>query len=101
MNKNLRELLGDLPFTAEIDWMLRSKNRPRKDHFNLDRLQKSLPAAVEVVKPFAESATPGKKVLFFATLHYWIEQSWFGAGGLGARCDVVDPALFRVAQGKG
>ncbi|MBL0347079.1 hypothetical protein [Candidatus Villigracilis affinis] len=75
MNKNLRELLGDLPFTAEIDWMLRSKNRPRKDHFNLDRLQKSLPAAVEVVKPFAESATPGKKVLFFATLHYWIEQS--------------------------
>ncbi|MBK7316610.1 hypothetical protein [Candidatus Villigracilis affinis] len=75
MNKNLRELLGDLPFTAEIDWMLRSKNRPRKDHFNLDRLQKSLPAAVEVVKPFAESAMPGKKVLFFATLHYWIEQS--------------------------
>ena len=75
MNKNLRELLGDLPFTAEIDWMLRSKNRPRKDHYNLGRLEKSLPAAVEVVKPFAEKAPRGKKVLFFATLHYWIEQS--------------------------
>lgn len=71
----LKNILGDLPFTAEIDWMIRSKNRPRKDHFNLDRLQKSLPAAVEVVKPFAESATSGKKVLFFSTLHYWIEQS--------------------------
>jgi len=71
----LKDILGDLPFTAEIDWMIRSKNRPRKDHFNLDRLQKSLPAAVEVVKPFAESAAPGKKVLFFSTLHYWIEQS--------------------------
>ena len=75
-NKNtLRELLGDLPFTAEIDWMLRSKNRPRRDHFNLDRLQKSLPAACAVVEPFAKNAPRGKKVLFFATLHYWIEQS--------------------------
>jgi hypothetical protein len=75
MKKPLRNLLGDLPFTAEIDWMLRSKNRPRNDHFNLDRLQKSLPAARAVVEPFAKTAPRGKKVLFFATLHYWIEQS--------------------------
>lgn len=71
----LREILGDLPFTAEIDWMLRSKNRPRKDHYNLTRLLKSLPDAVEVVRPYAEKAPKGRKVLFFATLHYWIEQS--------------------------
>ena len=76
----LRKLLGDLPFTAEIDWMLRSKNRARKDHYNLARLQKSLPAAVAVVEPIARAHTErsrsgGKNVLFFATLHYWIEQS--------------------------
>ena len=71
----LKNILGDLPYTAEIDWMLRQKNCPRKDHFNLDRLQKSLPAAVAVVDPIAKSAKRGKKVLFFATLHYWIEQS--------------------------
>ena len=71
----LREFLGDLPFTAEIDWMLRSKNRPRKDHYNLTRLLKSLPDAVKVVKPYADKASKGKKVLFFSTLHYWIEQS--------------------------
>src|SRR5512133_4210645 len=71
----LRDLLGDLPFTAEIDWMLRSKNRPRKDHYNLARLQSSLPAARAVVEPFAKKAPRGKKVLFFATLHYWVEQS--------------------------
>lgn len=75
MPNSLRTLLADLPFTAEIDWILRSKNRPRKDHYNLTRLQQSLPAAVEVVKPFAAKAPKGKKVLFFATLHYWIEQS--------------------------
>jgi hypothetical protein len=71
----LKNILGDLPFTAEIDWMFRQKNRARKDHFNLDRLQKSLPAARSVVEPIAKNAISGKNVLFFATLHYWIEQS--------------------------
>jgi len=71
----LKNILGDLPFTAEIDWALRQRNRPRKDHFNLDRLQKSLPAVVAVVGPIAKKAKRGRNVLFFATLHYWIEQS--------------------------
>jgi hypothetical protein len=86
MNSTLKNILGDLPLTAEIDWMLRSKNRARKDHYNLSRLQTSLPAAVESVKPFAKKAKPGKKVLFFSTLHYWIEQSAFlslALAGLG------------------
>src|SRR5258706_4372794 len=71
----LKNFLGDLPLTAEIDWMLRQKNRARKDHFNLDRLGKSLPAARAVVESIAKYAKPGKNVLFFATLHYWVEQS--------------------------
>ncbi|HVN14817.1 MAG TPA: hypothetical protein VMT73_03675, partial [Anaerolineales bacterium] len=76
MNKtSLRNFLGELPLAAELDWSLRQKNRVRKDHFNLDRLQNSLPAAVETTIPFARNAQPGKKILFFATLHYWIEQS--------------------------
>jgi hypothetical protein len=75
-NKNtLREFLGDLPFTAEIDWLFRQKNRARKDHYNLSHLKESLPAARAVVEPFATHAQHGKKVLFFATLHYWVEQS--------------------------
>ena len=86
----LREFLGDLPLTAEIDWMLRSKNRPRKDHYNLGRLLESLPEAVNVVKPFAEKAPSGKKVLFFATLHYWIEQSaYLGLALAGMGHDVT------------
>jgi hypothetical protein len=78
LKKNtVKNFLGDLPLTAEIDWMLRhaGRNRPRRDHFNLDRLQKSLPADVQETIPFANAAPRGKNVLFFATLHYWIEQS--------------------------
>jgi hypothetical protein len=76
MNKaTLRNFLGDLPLAAELDYMLRQKNRARKDHFNLSRLEQSLPLAVAQAKPFVETSTPGKNILFFATLHYWIEQA--------------------------
>src|SRR6185503_14208765 len=76
LNKtSIRNFLGKLPLAAELDYALRHKNRARKDHYDLSRLTKSLPRAVEQVKPFAQNATAGKKILFFATLHYWIEQA--------------------------
>lgn len=71
----LKQFLGELPLTAELDWTLRQRNRARKDHYNLQRLEKSLPAARVVAEHFAQETQPGKKILFFATLHYWIEQS--------------------------
>jgi len=76
LNKNsLRNFLGELPLAAELDYTLRQKNRARKDHYNLTKLQKNLPYGVAQAKSFIENAKPGKKILFFATLHYWIEQA--------------------------
>src|SRR5512141_2562009 len=76
LNKtSLRNFIGELPLAAELDYALRQKNRVRKDHYNLSRLSKSLPYAVEHVKSFIEKAPAGKNILFFATLHYWIEQA--------------------------
>ena len=74
---SLRNFLGELPLAAELDYILRyaGRNRARKDHYNLSRLQTSLPRAVERVKPFIEKSPAGKNILFFATLHYWIEQA--------------------------
>src|SRR5215210_2805071 len=78
LNKNsLRNFIGNLPLAAELDYVLRhaGRNRARKDHYSLWRLKKSLPHAVAGAKPFIENAVPGKNILFFATLHYWIEQA--------------------------
>src|SRR5215510_5985498 len=76
LNKtSLRNFIGELPLAAELDYALRQKNRARKDHYNLSRLGKSLPRAVGQVKPFIEKAHNEKNILFFATLHYWIEQA--------------------------
>jgi hypothetical protein len=99
----LRTLLGELPLTVELDWMLRQRNRPRRDHFNLERLRKSLPAARTVVDPIAAGASVGKKVLFFATLHYWIEQSaYLGLvlAGLGHRVTLMTQPVSEWHQRK-
>ena len=93
LNKtSLRNFIGELPLAAELDYMLRQKNRARKDHYNLARLQKSLPHSVAQVKPFIEKASSGKNVLFFATLHYWIEQAAYLSltlAGLGHRVTLL------------
>jgi Capsule polysaccharide biosynthesis protein len=76
LNKtSLRNFIGELPLAAELDYALRHKNRARRDHYNLSPLGKSLPRVVAKVKPFIEKVPVGKKILFFATLHYWIEQA--------------------------
>ena len=93
LNKtSLRNFIGELPLAAELDYALRQRNRARRDHYNLARLQEALPQAVEQVKPFLEKAKPGKNILFFATLHYWIEQAAYVSltlAGLGHKVTLM------------
>ena len=89
---SLRNFIGELPLAAELDYTLRQKSRTRKDHFNLSRLQKKLPHGVEQAKPFIEKANEGKNILFFATLHYWIEQAAYislALAGLGHKVTLL------------
>jgi len=93
LNKtSLRNFFGELPLAAELDYALRQRNRARKDHYNLSRLEKSLPLAVSQVTPFVQKAKPGKRILFFATLHYWIEQAAYVSltlAGLGHKVTLL------------
>ncbi|MDI6770072.1 MAG: hypothetical protein QMD04_10420 [Anaerolineales bacterium] len=68
----VKELLGELPLTAEIDWLLRYRGKKSKSRFNLDALAEHLPEIMAQVTPHAESAPSGKKIFFFASWHYWI-----------------------------
>ena len=68
-----KNLLGNIPFTADLYDSIR-KSRPNT-RYNLEQLAKHLPIAVEQARPFIQQAKPGKKLLLFATLHYWIEQA--------------------------
>jgi len=69
----LKDFIGKIPYTADLYDALR-KSRPRT-RYNLEQLLEYLPVAVEQVRPYAKKAPKGKKLLLFATLHYWIEQA--------------------------
>jgi hypothetical protein len=74
-SKGIKQLLGEIPLTVELYWLLRQRNQPLRSHFILKNLQMTLPDACSQVKPFALKAPTGKKVFIFATLHFWIEHA--------------------------
>jgi hypothetical protein len=70
---NIKNLLGQIPYAADLYDSIR-KERPNT-RYNLEQLAKHLPAAVEQTRPFIKDSKPIKKLLLFATLHYWVEQA--------------------------
>ncbi len=73
MPSGVKDVLGRVPMAADLYDAVRG-GRPRT-RYNLEQLASHLPAAVAQTQPFAAAAARGKKVLLFATLHYWIEQA--------------------------
>jgi len=69
----IKDLLGKIPYSAEIYDILRP-GRPQT-RYNLSQLETALPAALNEVLPFCKNAPTGKRIILFATLHYWVEQA--------------------------
>ncbi len=78
---SIKQLLGELPFTAEIYWQMRQNGKPLNRSFSLRRAAKRLPEWRAAVQSSLQAGTPPqlqiapKKVLIFVTLHYWIEHA--------------------------
>lgn len=72
---SLKDLIGEIPFSADIYWLLRDKQKDFNSHFNLDGLRRNLPELCDSALTFNKKAPAGKRVFIFATLHYWIEQA--------------------------
>jgi hypothetical protein len=79
----LKELLGNVPLTAEAYWYLRQPGRPVTPEFTLDRLQSAIPDWRDQVlasqlyqsKSHSQQAHGNKRIVIFATLRYWLEHA--------------------------
>ena len=75
----VKQLLGEVPFTAELYWLLRQRGKPLQSRFSLRHLQAQLPELVQQAEALRSvntmNAAAGRKVFIFATLHYWIEHT--------------------------
>jgi hypothetical protein len=88
----VKNLLGELPLTAEIYWQLFQHGRPVTRSFSLRKTQKRLPEwcaqAKQAVSEIPSGKGAGKRILLFCTLRYWIEHAALlgvALAGLGHR----------------
>ncbi len=72
---SLKDLLGEIPFTAEIYWHLRQSGKPIDPHFSLKHLEEHLADWTTTARAAQAQASPGKKVAIFGVLRYWIEHT--------------------------
>lgn len=71
----IKNILGQIPFTAELYWLVRHRGQPIQSRFSLKRLEEELPVMAEQAKTLRAAAPAGRNVFLFATLHYWIEHA--------------------------
>jgi DNA polymerase elongation subunit (family B) len=75
--KNLiKSVLGQVPFTAELYWLVRHPEKSINSRFSLKKLDDHIVDLTSQVERIREKrSTKGKKVFVFATLHFWIEHA--------------------------
>jgi len=83
--EGIKKILGQLPFTAELYWLLRQQGQPIQSRFSLKHLQANLPEIMANATALRTDNPNGRKVLIFSTLHYWIEHAALVGITLGAQ----------------
>ncbi len=75
----IKSVLGQVPFTAELYWLIRHRDKTINSRFSLKSLDEELPGIVSKINKLSSekkiSDEKQKKVFIFATLHYWIEHA--------------------------
>jgi len=71
--ETIKKVLGELPLTAEVYWLLRQNDRPSPSNFSLRNIREILPEVVKEVTKHRAEHPAGKKIFMFASTHYWLE----------------------------
>jgi hypothetical protein len=71
----VKNLLGEIPYTVELYWLLRQKDKTLNSRFSLKNFSTHLLENLLAVRESEMRGTTGKNVMIFASLHYWIEQT--------------------------
>jgi len=96
----VKQLLGEVPFTAELYSLLRQRNKPLQTRFSLRHLQAEFPEMLRQASELRKQAPAGQKVFIFATLHYWIEHAALLGTALAAQGHKVTLGYLPYAEWK-
>ena len=87
----IKEMLGELPLTAELYWLVRQRGKVAGD-MSLKKLAASLPEWRRQVAASPYLKQPGKRILLFNTLRYWTHYAallGLGLAGLGHKVSLA------------
>jgi hypothetical protein len=77
INKRVvKQILGDLPLTAELYWQIFQRGMPVTRGFSLRKTERALPLwrrQAETARKNLPADYVGRRILMFCTLRYWIE----------------------------
>jgi len=71
----IKNVLGEVPLTAELYWLIRSRSKGIQSRFSLAELDKHIPEIIQYLNENPVAEKPNKKIFVFATLHYWISHA--------------------------
>ncbi len=95
-----KNILGGLPLTAEIFWMLRQSGQPPVGGYHLDRVKDNLQDWVSQAQSARKTVQRPKRVLIFSMIGYWIEHSLLMSLALAALGHEITLAYLPYAQWK-
>ena len=95
----LKRILGELPLTAEVYWLMQQSEHPSPSNFSLRHIKEILPEAVSEVMKHRGKAPTGKKVFLFASTHYWLEHEVMLGLALSAQGHDVTLAFIPMEVG--
>ncbi len=72
---SIKNVLGQIPFTAELYWLVRQRGSPLQSRYSLKNLQAAIPELMAQATHFQKDNPNARKVFVFASLHYWIEHA--------------------------
>ncbi|MEN6482689.1 MAG: hypothetical protein ABFD29_11020 [Anaerolineaceae bacterium] len=96
--KTIKRILGGVPFSAELYWLIRQQGKPIRSRFSLKHIQEELPEIVAQATEIRKTAAPGKQIFVFATLHYWIEHAALLSLAMSAQGHEVSLGFFPYAE---
>jgi len=99
VTRALKNLLGDIPLTAELYWSLRQRGEPPVGGYHAKELRDALPRWVAQADA-AQRPPTGKRIPIFSMLRYWVEQTALTALALAALGHEVTLAYLPYAHWK-
>ncbi len=99
-NDKIKNILGEIPLTAELVWLMRQSGSPPVGGYHLDRVIENLPLWLSQAKAASRKIDNPKNILIFSMLSYWIEHSLLMALTFAALGHDVTLAYLPYSQWK-